>query len=274
MAGRFLVVDDAGFIRDLLKKQLRQGFPGCHVVDVPDAGRAQAALRSQRFDLILCDWEMPGMSGEEFLRWLREQPEFGQLPFIMVTSRGEREYVIRAVQAGASDYLGKPFSAETLLNKVRKHFRGDGGGRKAAAPVNPVPQGIAAASVAVLTGGGAAKPAPAPAARPAAHKTAKRGQAQLNFSSGAVPCAIRNLSLQDLSGVMPRTDPIPALFAPVVVSIVETGGERVARLNGYVHAIAAAERRQDAQSLTVAIRFVDDDPDKLDALSHFIASLS
>lgn len=272
MAGRFLVVDDAGFIRDLLKKQLRQGFPGCQIVDVPDAARAQTALRNQRFDLVLCDWEMPGMSGEELLRWLREQPVFGQLPFIMVTSRGEREYVVRAVQAGANDYLGKPFSPEMLINKVRKHLGeiATGGAPRAA---GPVPQGVAAASIDVLTGGATAIDL-RPAAPPAPRKTAKRGQAQLNFSFGAVPCAIRNLSLQDLAGVMPRTETIPELFSPVVVSIVETGGERVARLNGYVHAIAAAERRQDAQSLTVVVRFVDDDPVKLDTLSHFIASLS
>lgn len=265
MPGKFLVVDDAGFIRDLLKKQLRQGFPGYEVVDVPNAARAQAALRAHRFDLILCDWEMPEMSGEEFLRWLRTQPDYANLPFIMVTSRGEREYVVRAVQAGANDYLGKPFSAETLLNKVRKHL---GRGEAAPAASGRVPQGVAAASVAVLTGGGTATKAEA-AAPP--RKTTSRGQAQLNFSFGAAPCAIRNVSLQEMAGVMPRTDTLPELFSPVVVSIVQNGGERVARLNGYLHALAAAERRQDAQTLTVVVRFVDDDPDKLDALSQFIA---
>lgn len=271
MAARFLVVDDAGFIRDLLKKQLREGYPGCHVVDVPDAARAQVALRHQPFDLILCDWEMPGMSGEELLRWVREQPEISQVPFIMVTSRGEREYVIRAVQAGANDYLGKPFSAETLLNKVRRQLGNLSGEGRGSRSHSTVPAGVAAASVAVLTG----RPQATGAALTPPRAATRRGQAQLNFSSGsAVACAIRKLSLQELAGVMPRIEPPPVLFAPVVVSIVEADGQRLARINGYIHAIAAAERRQDAQSLTVVVRFVDDDPAKLDTLSHWIAALS
>lgn len=268
MTSRFLVVDDAGFIRDLIKKQLRGGFPGCRIVDVPDALRAQSALRREQFDLILCDWEMPGMTGEELLRWVRSQPALKEVPFIMVTSRGDREFVVRAVQAGVNDYLGKPFSAETLLAKVRRQLSREGEGPRTPTARSPVPEGVAADSVALLTGKQLRETVPAPS-------TVRRGQARLNFSSGpALACAIRKLSLQELAGVMPRTESPPALFSPVVVSIVEAEGQRLARINGYVHAIAAAERRQDASSLTIIIRFVDDDPAKLETLSRWIATLS
>ncbi len=260
---KFLVVDDASFVRDLMKKQLRSGFPGATVVDVPSAARAQAALRTQRFDMVLCDWEMPEMTGEEFLRWFRAHPEYADVPFIMVTSRGERDYVVKAAQAGVSDYLGKPFKAEALIAKVSRHL-GDKA-RQAAAPTGSgATQGIAGASIAVLTGASTKAEPAEPAPR------AKRGQARLHFSQSASPCAIRDISLQEMSGVIPRPDNLPTLFDPVVVSLMAEDGD-VARLNAYLHSMAATERRQDAQTLRVVVRFVDDDPAKLEALSHFIA---
>ncbi len=271
---RFLVVDDASFIRDLVKKQLRDAYPGCEIVDVPSALRAQVLLKTQRFDLILCDWEMPELSGEEFLRWLRAHPEHGELPFIMVSSRGERDYVVKAVQAGVNDYLGKPFKAEQLVTKVNKVL--GRGGPAGAAPTRGnagggATQGIAGASIAVLTG----RPAAAePSARPApARRATARGQAQLNFASFNAQCVIKDISLQMLHGVMKREAQLPAILEPVVISIVENEGTDVARLNGYVHGLQAGENRIDSPILKVSIRFVDDDPAKLDLLSRYIEKL-
>ena len=105
-----LVVDDAPFIRDLIKKGLRNLFPGLVVDEAADGRRAQTLLGKQRFDLILCDWEMPGMTGLELLSWFRAQPDHKGVPFIMVTSRGDKENVVQAIQAGVSDYMGKPNS--------------------------------------------------------------------------------------------------------------------------------------------------------------------
>jgi len=288
---KFLVVDDATFIRDLLKKQLRDGFPGCQVTDVASAAKAQVALKTQRFDLILCDWEMPEMTGEEFLLWLRAHPQHGELPLIMVTSRGEREFVMKAVQAGVSEYLGKPFKPETLFAKVAKVLGKTG--RKVDAPAKTMgqTQGIAGASVSVLTGGSdrvintpaSAKPAvidspllapkPTAAARPAAPKAVARGQAQLNFAGSSAQCVIKDISLQMLNGAMKREDHIPALLEPVVISIVGNDGGDVARLNGYVHSLTAGENRIDPAIIKLSIRFVDDDPSKLEMLSHYIEKL-
>jgi CheY-like chemotaxis protein len=269
---RFLVVDDASFIRDLVKKQLRDAYPGCEIVDVPSALRAQALLKTQRFDLILCDWEMPELSGEEFLRWLRAHPDFGALPFIMVSSRGERDYVLKAVQAGVNDYLGKPFKAEALVAKVNKVLGlGGRGAAASSARSSGATQGIAGASIAVLTG----RPAAAePTARPApARRAVARGQAQLNFAGFNAQCVIKDISLQMLHGVMKREAQLPAILEPVVISIVENEGTDVARLNGYVHGLQAGENRIDSPILKVSIRFVDDDPAKLDTLSRYIEKL-
>lgn len=283
---KFLVVDDATFIRDMVKKQLRDAYPGCQISDAPSAVKAQVLLKSQKVDLILCDWEMPEMSGEEFLRWLRAQPQYAEVPFIMVSSRGERDFIVKAVQAGVSDYLGKPFKPEMLIGKVDKQLRK--AGKDLSAPVRGVTQGIAGASIAVLMGqsGPAAAPkaksepaalpaafaaaAPAPAAKP---KTVARGQAQLHFAGFNTTCVIKDVSLQLLSGIIKREDQLPAILEPVVISILESEGGSVARLNGYVHSIQAAENRIDASVLKLVVRFVDDDPAKLDLLSRFIEKL-
>ncbi|MDR4168348.1 response regulator, partial [Bacillus paranthracis] len=105
-----LVVDDATFIRDLVKRVLRTRMPNVQVEEAINGKRAIQILHKQQIDLVLCDWEMPEMSGLEVLQWMRAQDAYQKTPFIMITSRTDKEYVVQAVQAGASDYIGKPFS--------------------------------------------------------------------------------------------------------------------------------------------------------------------
>src|SRR5690606_2607916 len=114
-----LVVDDAPFIRDLIKKALRSHFPGLQIEEAVNGSKARQLLARTSFDLILCDWEMPEMSGLELLEWFRGQPGQQKTPF-MVTSRRDRDNVVQAIQAGVSDYVGKPFSNEQLISKVSK----------------------------------------------------------------------------------------------------------------------------------------------------------
>lgn len=284
---KFLVVDDATFIRDMVKKQLRDAYPGCQIADAPSAVRAQVLLKTQRFDLILCDWEMPEMSGEEFLRWLRAHPTHSDIPFIMVSSRGERDFIVKAVQAGVSDYLGKPFKQESLIAKINKVLGRAGKDTSGPSRAAGNTQGIAGASIAALTGNrpSAAAPAspasalptafaPKPTAAAAAKpKVVARGQAQLHFASFNTQCVVKDVSLQLLSGIIKRESQLPTILEPVVISIFELEGDSVARLNGYVHSIQAAENRIDAGVLKLVIRFVDDDPAKLELLSRYIEKL-
>ena len=147
-----LVVDDAPFIRDLIKKGLRNLFPGLAVDEAADGRRAQTILGKQRFDLILCDWEMPGMTGLELLTWFRAQPDHKGVPFIMVTSRGDKENVVQAIQAGVSDYMGKPFSNEQLAAKVKKALQRTGKLAELQAGAQPRPAtGFANDSLRALT---------------------------------------------------------------------------------------------------------------------------
>ncbi len=151
-----LVVDDATFIRDLVKKGLRDNFPGVQIEEAINGRKAQQMLSRQVVDLILCDWEMPEMSGLELLTWCREQDNLKTTPFIMVTSRGDKENVVQAIQAGVSDYIGKPFSNEQLVTKVKKALQRAG---KLQALMSSAPSkmlstgGFANDSLAALTGG-------------------------------------------------------------------------------------------------------------------------
>lgn len=115
-----LVVDDASFVRDLVRRTMRSQFPSIELHEAADGRKAQTLMGRERFDLILCDWEMPEISGLELLQWVRGHSHYSDTPFVMVTSRGDKEHVVEAIREGVSDYLGKPFSPESLGKKVRK----------------------------------------------------------------------------------------------------------------------------------------------------------
>jgi CheY-like chemotaxis protein len=289
MAIRILVVDDATFIRDMIKKQLRDKIPGVEILDAPDGNRALAQLKNQSVDLILSDWEMPNMTGAELLTAVRAMPNAGAVPFIMISSRGDRSHIVKAIQLGVSDYLSKPFSAEELLKKVFKQLKLAGKTPEASAR-SATTQGIAFASVDVLTGG--AKPAAAPVANPFANNSASalgakpaaapapapaktvKGKAQLRFANNRLfGVVIREMSLQLMSGLMQRADNLPGLFEQAVVDIETGDGSSLARVNGYVHSIQAGESRPDTNVVKIVIRFVDNDAEKFEALSKYIAQM-
>ena len=281
-----LVVDDASFIRDLVKKCLRNYFPGIKIEDAVNGRKAQAMLSRDAFDLVLCDWEMPEMSGLELLTWCREQEHLKTLPFIMVTSRGDKENVVQAIQAGVSDFVSKPFTNEQLLTKVKKALTKAG---KLDALLASAPTRMNSAfgndSLSALTGGKAqvVSPSPvvaAPVARPAAPvaqakpeaKTpAGRGQGQLRLPNGTQACVIKALSLKEALLVVRRGDVLPQVLDSAVLDLEQGENAEVARLNGYLHAIVAYEPKPDSDWLQLTFRFVDQDAEKMNYLSRLIA---
>ncbi|MBB2494157.1 response regulator [Aquipseudomonas ullengensis] len=283
-----LVVDDATFIRDLVKKGLRDNFPGVQIEEAVNGRKAQQLLGRTAVDLILCDWEMPEMSGLELLTWCREQDAHKTTPFIMVTSRGDKENVVQAIQAGVSDYIGKPFSNEQLVTKVKKalHRAGKLQALAASAPPKMLSSGaFANDSLAALTGGKAevvkpaakaAAPAPAPGfAKPAAAAASAaptgRGQGQLRLPGGTMSCVIKALSLKEALLVVKRAELLPQVLESAVLDLEQGEAAETARLNGYLHAVAALEPKPDSEWLQLTFKFVDRDPQKLDYLSRLIA---
>ncbi|MBV1881583.1 MAG: response regulator [Pseudomonadales bacterium] len=282
---KILVIDDATFIRDMIKKCMRETFPHLQLSDASDGKKGLAQLKKLDFDLILCDWEMPEMNGDELLKWARDSEKHKKTPFIMVTSRGEKENLIAAIQAGASDYLVKPFNTDILRQKVLKALK-KGGKLKAAhfsskqAPA--ATGGFAAESVGVLTGGIPQATATvfndAPTIQPtkksiSAKDNKSLGQAQIRFSHSAHNCVIKRIAEDELMGIIRRPDStVPGILEQAVVDIALPDNEdSVARINGYVHQLICAEETIDSRFINITIRFVDDDPKKIAFLNEFMS---
>ncbi len=281
-----LVVDDAAFIRDLVKKCLRNVFPGIRTEDAINGRKAQAMLAKETFDLVLCDWEMPEMSGLELLTWCREQDHLKTMPFVMVTSRGDKENVVQAIKAGVSGYVSKPFTNEQLLTKVKQALNKVG---KLDALMSVTPPKMNSAfggdTLSALTGGKPAVVAPAPTAAPsrgllnsppvkaatAASPASGRGQGQLRLPSGIQQCVIKALSIKEALLVVKRTDTLPQVLDNAVLDLEQGENAEIARLNGYLHAVVAHEPKPDSDWLQLTFRFVDQDAQKLDYISRLIA---
>jgi two-component system chemotaxis response regulator CheY len=118
---RVLIVDDFSTMRRIIKNILRQlGFT--NIIEADDGSAAWEILNKDQVDFIISDWNMPQMTGIELLRKVRASEEFADLPFLMVTAEAQQENIIEAVQAKVSNYIVKPFTAETLGQKINKIF--------------------------------------------------------------------------------------------------------------------------------------------------------
>ena len=118
---RVLVVDYFSTMRRIVKNILRQlGFN--NVVEADDGTTAWEILNKDNIQFIVSDWNMPKMTGIDLLRKVRASEEFADIPFLMVTAEAQQENIIEAVQAKVSNYIVKPFTAETMKQKIDKIF--------------------------------------------------------------------------------------------------------------------------------------------------------
>ncbi len=118
---KILVVDDFSTMRRIIKNLLRDlGFTNTHEAD--DGKTALPLLQRGDFDLLITDWNMPGMQGIDLLRAVRADAELAQLPVLMVTSESRREHIVEAAKAGVNGYIVKPFTAATLDVKIGEIF--------------------------------------------------------------------------------------------------------------------------------------------------------
>ncbi len=118
---RILIVDDFSTMRRIVRNILRQlGMQ--NVVEADDGTTAWDILNREKIDFIVSDWNMPKMAGIDLLRKVRASEQFAHLPFLMVTAEAQQENIIEAVQAKVSNYIVKPFTADTLKQKIDKIF--------------------------------------------------------------------------------------------------------------------------------------------------------
>ncbi|MDY6829997.1 MAG: chemotaxis response regulator CheY [Pseudomonadota bacterium] len=118
---KILIVDDFSTMRRIIKNLLRDlGFTNTEEAD--DGVPALAMLQKNNFDFLVTDWNMPGMTGIDLLRAVREDEKTARLPVLMVTAEAKREQIIEAAKAGVNGYVVKPFTAAALKEKIEKIF--------------------------------------------------------------------------------------------------------------------------------------------------------
>ncbi|MEW6115879.1 MAG: response regulator [Nitrospirota bacterium] len=118
---RVLVVEDMLFMRDMIVSFIRKIFPDIEVDVANNGADAQKKMEIAPPDLILCDWEMPDIKGNELLRWMRNHHSsaISAMPFIMVTAKREREAILEAKELGVTDYVIKPLTIDLLSSKIK-----------------------------------------------------------------------------------------------------------------------------------------------------------
>ncbi len=120
---KIIIVDDFSTMRRIIKNILRQlGFN--NVTEADDGATAWPKIQAEEFDLVVTDWNMPKMSGLELLKNIRNDENLKDIPVLMVTAEALKENIIEAVKAGVSNYIIKPFTAETMQEKLEKIFGG------------------------------------------------------------------------------------------------------------------------------------------------------
>ncbi len=118
---KILVVDDFATMRRIIKNILTQlGFK--NIIEADDGSTALDILKSEKVGLIVSDWNMPKMTGLDLLKAVRADASLTNTPFIMVTAEAQQDNIILAVKAKVSQYIVKPFTAETLSEKLNKIF--------------------------------------------------------------------------------------------------------------------------------------------------------
>jgi len=116
---RYLIVDDYSTMRRIVKNLLQElGYQNIQEAD--DGQTAWPMLQTGNFDFVITDWNMPLMPGLELLKAIRADEKLKNLPVLMVTAEAKREQIVEAAQAGVSGYVVKPFTAETLKQKLEK----------------------------------------------------------------------------------------------------------------------------------------------------------
>ena len=118
---KILIVDDFSTMRRIIKNLLRDlGFNNTDEAD--DGNTGLPKLQSGNYDFLVTDWNMPGMTGIDLLRAVRADERLKELPVLMVTAEAKKEQIVMAAQEGVNGYIVKPFTAQTLKEKIDKIF--------------------------------------------------------------------------------------------------------------------------------------------------------
>jgi two-component system chemotaxis response regulator CheY len=118
---KILIVDDFSTMRRIIRNILKQ-LEFINVEEAEDGSAAFEKLKDADYDLLITDWNMPNMTGLDLLKEIRANEKLKDLKVLLVTAEAEKENIIQAAQAGANEYVVKPFTADVLGKKINKIF--------------------------------------------------------------------------------------------------------------------------------------------------------
>ncbi|MGA1861746.1 response regulator [Deferribacter thermophilus] len=114
-----ITVDDSSTMRRIIKNTLMKiGFN--NILEASNGVEALDVIAKNKVDLIITDWNMPEMDGLTFVKSIRSNPEFNEIPILMVTTEAAKEDILMALKSGVNNYIVKPFTPDTLKEKVFK----------------------------------------------------------------------------------------------------------------------------------------------------------
>ena len=120
---RFLVVDDSSTMRRIIKNALKANGHA-DVIEAENGEGAMAQLQAGPVDLVITDWNMPGMNGLELVAAIRGSEALKQVPVLMITTVAEKDEILKAMQTGVTNYLVKPFDPAALQKKIDQILAG------------------------------------------------------------------------------------------------------------------------------------------------------
>ena len=115
-----MVVDDSRIMRNIVKRTFEELKISVCFLEAEDGNKAMRVLLANKVDLILLDWNMPNLSGLDFLKNVRAMDKYKTIPIIMVTSESSKLNVVEAVRAGVTAYITKPFGEDVFMEKLSK----------------------------------------------------------------------------------------------------------------------------------------------------------
>ena len=214
-----LIADDFATIRNIVVQGLKRNYEDITVEEAKNGKEAQKMMIKNRYDLVICDWELPVMNGEELLKWIRNHRDIDETPFIMLTSRSEKEYVMKAVSTGVDSYLIKPFTIAGLIQKVLATV--DNFNRRKS------------------------------------ERYEIEGPITVRFGSHSMTGKLIDIGLGGLLSVFKRDNAQPAILDTVSFDL-ELGQDMIfADMEGFIIRIQAAEARLDSEYIKYAIKFMN-----------------
>lgn len=269
---RLLTVDDDKFIRHLVDRTLRSQYSEFDIQEADNGRKAQELLQRYSFDLVLCDWEMPEMTGLELLEWVRSQEEHKDQPFVLVTSLDSKDHVVKALQAGVSDYVAKPFTPEQLLTKVMKQLIKSGCLTEQEAAQLGRKERIAASGGAELLAAGSSVPSP----KPKAAAKSVRAKALLMCGEDRAAASLKSINRREAMLLVKREEIQPALSAVAQLGLMVASDSQPLKVSvkAYVSSLQLAERNPKSTTLLVGVQFLKQDAETTELFDQLLKAIN